>query len=317
MVGTKAATSHNAAQPSCHVPLDQHHVEISMIRSMTGFARREMQGIWGTLVCELRTVNHRFLEVSLRLPEELRSLDSELRQLVAAALRRGKVDASIYLKSAVTGAQLNELNTEVLKQLATRIAEVRSAVAADAPLSALDLLRWPGVLKDVERDASPLLIATQELVKATLIELNEMRHREGGRIHELLAQRCEGIATQVQLVKTRLPEVAARQRERILTRLATLNAQVDNERIEQELVIFAHKMDVDEEMDRLTSHLVEIRSVIASTEPAGRRLDFLMQELNREANTLSSKSQDADTTRAAVELKVVIEQMREQIQNVE
>jgi uncharacterized protein (TIGR00255 family) len=288
-----------------------------MIRSMTGFARREIQGAWGTLVCELRTVNHRFLEVSLRLPEELRSLDGELRQLIAAALRRGKVDASIYLKSAVSGAQLNELNIEVLKQLASRIAEVRGVVNADAPLSALDVLRWPGVLKDVERDASPLLVATQELVKATLIELNDMRHREGGRIHELLAQRCEAIATQVQLVKTRLPEIAARQRERILARLATLNAQVDSERVEQELVIFAHKMDVDEEMDRLTSHLVEIRSVIASTEPAGRRLDFLMQELNRESNTLSSKSQDADTTRAAVELKVVIEQMREQIQNVE
>ncbi len=288
-----------------------------MIRSMTGFARRELQGAWGTLVCELRTVNHRFLEVSLRLPEELRSLDSDLRQLIAAALRRGKVDASIYLKTATASVQLNELNTELLKQLASRLAEVRSTVNADAPLNPLDLLRWPGVLKDAERDASPLLVSCQELVKETLVELNDMRHREGGRIHELLAQRCAAIATQVQLVKTRLPEITARQRERMLVRLATLNTQVDNERLEQELVIFAHKMDVDEEMDRLTSHLVEIRSVIASTEPAGRRLDFLMQELNRESNTLSSKSQDADTTRAAVELKVVIEQMREQIQNVE
>ncbi|MGC3981140.1 MAG: YicC/YloC family endoribonuclease [Steroidobacteraceae bacterium] len=284
---------------------------------MTGFARRECQGAWGTLVCEVRTVNHRFLEVSLRLPEELRSLDSELRQLIAAALRRGKVDASLYLKSAVTGPQLNELNQELLRELASRIAEVRSTISADAPLNPLDLLRWPGILKEAERDASPLLVAAQDLVKETLTELNEMRHREGGRIHELLAQRCEAIAAQVQLVKTRLPDIAARQRERILARLATLNTQVDNERLEQELVIFAHKMDVDEEMDRLTSHLVEIRSVIASTEPAGRRLDFLMQELNRESNTLSSKSQDADTTRAAVELKVVIEQMREQIQNVE
>jgi len=288
-----------------------------MIRSMTGFARGESQGPWGTLVCELRTVNHRFLEVSLRLPEELRSLDSELRQLIGTALRRGKVDASIYLKTATAAPQLHELNSELLRQLASRLAEVRSIVSADAPLNALDLLRWPGVLKEAERDASPLLIATQELVKTTLTELNDMRHREGGRIHELLTQRCDAIATQVQLVKTRLPDIAARQRERILARLTTLNTQLDNERLEQELVLFAHKMDVDEEMDRLTSHLVEIRSVIASTEPAGRRLDFLMQELNRESNTLSSKSQDADTTRAAVELKVIIEQMREQIQNVE
>lgn len=288
-----------------------------MIRSMTGFARRECQDSWGTLVCELRTVNHRFLEISLRLPEELRPLDGEIRQLIGAALRRGKVDASLYLKNAATGAQLSEINAEVLGQLAARIAEVQQRLAASAPLSALDLLRWPGVLKDVERDASPILIKAQELVKATLVELNDMRQREGSRIHELLAQRCDAIAAQVQIVKTRLPEVSARQRERILARLATLNTQLDNERIEQELVMFAHKMDVDEEMDRLTSHLVEIRSVIASGEQAGRRLDFLMQELNREANTLSSKSQDADTTRAAVELKVVIEQMREQIQNVE
>ncbi|MGE0114523.1 MAG: YicC/YloC family endoribonuclease [Steroidobacteraceae bacterium] len=284
---------------------------------MTGFARRECQGAWGTLVCELRTVNHRFLEVSLRLPEELRALDSELRQLIAAALRRGKVDASLYLKTSAAATQLNDINQELLKQLASRIAEVRSTVSADAPLSALDLLRWPGVLKEAERDASPLLTAAGTLLEETLVALNQMRHREGGRIHELIVQRCDAIATQVQLVKTRLPEIAARQRERMLARLATLNAQIDHERLEQELVIFAHKMDVDEEMDRLTSHLVEIRNAIVSTEPAGRRLDFLMQELNREANTLSSKSQDADTTRAAVELKVVIEQMREQIQNVE
>lgn len=321
MVGKKAPSTHathlavRLAQLKSRLIHDQSRY--FMIRSMTGFARRECQGVWGTLVCEVRTVNHRFLEVSLRLPEELRSLDSEIRQLIAAALRRGKVDASIYLKSTSANAQLNEINQEVLKELAARIAEIRSALAADAPLSPLELLRWPGVLKEAERDASPLLVATQELVKETLTELNEMRHREGGRIHELLALRCEAIATQVHLVKTRLPEIAAKQRERMLARLATLNTQVDNERLEQELVIFAHKMDVDEEMDRLTSHLVEIRSVIASTEPAGRRLDFLMQELNRESNTLSSKSQDADTTRAAVELKVVIEQMREQIQNVE
>lgn len=288
-----------------------------MIRSMTGFARRETQGAWGTLVCEVRTVNHRFLEVSLRLPEELRSLDGELRQLIAGALRRGKVDASLYLKTAGAGVQLNEINSEVLQQLAARVTEVRNALAADAPLSPLDVLRWPGVLKDAERDASPLLVAAQALLKSTLVELNDMRHREGSRIHELIAQRCEAIAAQVQLVKTRLPDIAVRQRERLLARLATLNTAVDNERLEQELVIFAHKMDVDEELDRLSSHLVEIRGVIASSEPAGRRLDFLMQELNRESNTLSSKSQDVDTTRAAVELKVVIEQMREQIQNVE
>jgi uncharacterized protein (TIGR00255 family) len=240
-----------------------------------------------------------------------------LRQLIANALKRGKVDASLFLKSTSGGAQLQELNTDLLNELRARLEVVRTTMQADAPLSALDLLRWPGVLKEGERDASPMLVAAQELVKQTLTELNDMRSREGNRIHELLAQRCAGIATQVEVVRGKLPEIAARQRERMLAKLATLNTSVDSERLEQELVIFAHKMDVDEEMDRLTSHLVEIRSVIASTEPAGRRLDFLMQELNRESNTLSSKSQDADTTRAAVELKVIIEQMREQIQNVE
>lgn len=288
-----------------------------MIRSMTGFARRECQGAWGTLVCELRTVNHRFLEVSLRLPEELRALDGELRQALTGGLRRGKVDASLYLKSSTTTVQLNEINHELLAELQKRIAAVRSTVTADAPLSALDLLRWPGVLKEAERDLSPLLAASLELVKETIGELNDMRAREGGRMHEVIAQRCEAMAAQVQFVKTRLPDIAAKQRERLVTRLATLNVNVDQERVEQELVIFAHRMDVDEELDRLNSHLVEIRSAIASSEPAGRRLDFLMQELNRESNTLSSKSQDVDTTRAAVELKVLIEQMREQVQNIE
>lgn len=288
-----------------------------MIRSMTGFARREQQGEWGTLVCELRTVNHRFLETSLRLPEELRALDSDLRQLLAGGIRRGKLDASVYLKTASVPVQLSEINQEVLSVLHQRIADVRAALSADAPMSALDILRWPGVLKDSERDLSPLLLAITPLVKATLVDLNNMRAREGIRLHEVIAQRCTGIEAQIQIVKARLPEIAVRQRERLQTRLNTLNVAVDQERLEQELVMFAHRMDVDEELDRLDSHLVEIRAAIASNEPAGRRLDFLMQELNREANTLSSKSQDSDTTRAAVELKVLIEQMREQVQNIE
>jgi uncharacterized protein (TIGR00255 family) len=289
-----------------------------MIRSMTGFARRESLGIWGTLVCELRTVNHRFLEISLRLPEELRALDGELRQFIASALRRGKVDASFYLKSGHTPVHVSELNQDLLNELSSRIASIRSSIrAADALVSPLDVLRWPGVLKEAETDNSPLQATAAPLLSETLTELNQMRSREGTRIHELITQRCDAIVGQVELVKARLPDITARQRDKLLARIANLNTTTDNERLEQELVIFAHKMDVDEELDRLSSHLVEIRSSIASNEPAGRRLDFLMQELNREANTLSSKSQDADTTRAAVELKVIIEQMREQIQNVE
>ena len=251
------------------------------------------------------------------MPEDLRSLDTELRQLLAGGLRRGKVDASIYLKSTTAAVQLNEINHGLLNALQRRIAEVRTTLAADAPLNALDVLRWPGVLQESERDVSTLLSAATLLVKTTLDDLNNMRAREGARLNDVIAQRCDILAAQLQLVKVRLPEIANKQRERLQAKLATLTSNADPDRMEQELVLFAHKMDVDEELDRLQSHLVEIRNSIASTEPAGRRLDFLMQELNREANTLSSKSQDTDTTRVAVELKVLIEQMREQVQNIE
>lgn len=288
-----------------------------MIRSMTGFARRERQGSWGALSCELRTVNHRFLELSLRLPEELRSVEGELRQQVAQALRRGKVDCALHFKPVAGSEHTLELNGELLEQLLARIGEVQARLPNSAPVNAVDLMRWPGVLKEGERDLGPLLQTATELLLETLQELNDMRAREGARLHELLVQRCEAMSAQVQIVRARLPEIAARLRERLETRLSSLNASVDPERLAQELVIYAHKMDVDEELDRLVSHLTEVRAIIDSTEPAGRRLDFLMQELNREANTLSSKSQDTDTTRAAVELKVFIEQMREQIQNIE
>jgi uncharacterized protein (TIGR00255 family) len=264
-----------------------------MIRSMTGFSRRERQGPWGTLVCELRTVNHRYLEVSLRLPDELKPLDNDVRQSVAAALRRGKVDASLYLKSAAGAQRSIELDTALLAELLARVTEVRRHVGAigggaEGAVSPLDILRWPGVIRDAEIDTKPVLSAALELLREALAELNDTRGREGQRIRELLLSRCAAMRTQVQLVRTRLPEISQRLRERI-----------------------------DEEMDRLAGHLEEVTASLESSEPAGRRLDFLMQELNREANTLSSKSQDTETTRAAVDMKVMIEQMREQIQNVE
>jgi uncharacterized protein (TIGR00255 family) len=288
-----------------------------MIRSMTGFARRERQGPWGTLVCELRTVNHRYLETSLRLPDELKALDNEARQTIAAALRRGKVDASLYLKSA-TGAQRSlELDGSLLEELLARVAEVRARLPEAAAVSPLDLLRWPGIVREGELDAKPVLVAALELLREALTELNETRHREGQRIRELLLARCSSMRAHVQVVKVRLPEVSQRLRERIVERISQLGVAPDAERLEQELVLYAHKMDVDEELDRLTGHLDEVAAALDSSEPAGRRLDFLMQELNREANTLSSKSQDSETTRAAVDMKVAIEQMREQVQNVE
>lgn len=288
-----------------------------MIRSMTGFARRERQGPWGTLVSELRTVNHRYLEISLRLPDELKALDNDIRQTITAALRRGKVDVNLYLKSANGSQRSMELDAALLDELVARIAEVRSRVDNTAAVSPLDVLRWPGVIRDAQIDTKPVLVAALDLLREALTELNDTRHREGQRIRELLLSRCIAMRTQVQVVKTRLPEVSQRLRDRIVERISQLGVTPDQERLEQELVLYAHKMDVDEELDRLAGHLDEVTGVLDTSEPAGRRLDFLMQELNREANTLSSKSQDAETTRAAVDMKVMIEQMREQVQNVE
>jgi uncharacterized protein (TIGR00255 family) len=288
-----------------------------MIRSMTGFARVERQGAWGALACELRSVNHRYLEVSLRLPEELKTLEADLRQRISAALRRGKVDLSLYLRGAGAGAAATEIDDQALGQLLARIASVRDRLDDAAPVSPLDALRWPGVLREVERDADALIAATRQLLDEALVEIEASRAREGRRIRETLLQRTASMRELVDTVKTRLPEVSARLRTRVVERIEQLGVTPDPDRLEQELVLYAHKMDVAEELDRLESHLVEIGSILDSDEPAGRRLDFLMQELNREANTLSSKSQDVETTRAAVEMKVAIEQMREQIQNVE
>jgi uncharacterized protein (TIGR00255 family) len=289
-----------------------------MIRSMTGFARRERQGPWGALSCEIRAVNHRYLELSLRLPEDLRGLEGDVRQLLGASLRRGKVDASVYMRGATAQAATIEINRPLVEQIARGIGEVTNAAGGTlAPVSPLDLLRWPGVIREAERDTGPLLAQAMELVRETAVELNESRAREGARIREMLAGRCEALQQCVALMRARLPELSARIKTRVGERVAQLGAQVDPERLEQELVLLAYKMDFEEELDRLGSHVTETMQVLDSKEPAGRRLDFLMQELNREANTLSSKSQDTETTRTAVDIKVLIEQMREQVQNVE
>jgi uncharacterized protein (TIGR00255 family) len=289
-----------------------------MIRSMTGFARRERQGPWGTLTCELRSVNHRYLELSLRLPDDLRGLENDARQLLSGSLRRGKVDAGVYLKGALAGTTSLEVNRAVIEQVVAGAAEVR-AIAGDAAgnLNPLDVLRWPGVIRDTERDVTPIAAAAVDLLEETAADLNGARAREGARIRDMLAQRCEALRELVGVVRARLPEVSARIRSRVLERVAQLGTTIDAERLEQEIAMLAYKMDVEEELDRLGSHIAETLQVLDSKEPAGRRLDFLMQEFNREANTLSSKSQDSETTRAAVDMKVLIEQMREQVQNVE
>ena len=287
-----------------------------MIRSMTGFARRERQYPWGQLAWELKTVNHRYLEVGCRLPEEFRAAEADFRQAISSAVRRGKVECSLHFRPAtVTGAL--EIDAEVLAALTQRAQQLAAQAGPAARIEVLDLLRWPGVVRDQTRDSAALIAAAQALLGEALIDLARFRDSEGGRLREALEQRCAGLSEFAGRVAERLPEVRARMRAKLLDRIAQLTADVDHDRLEQELAILAQRLDVDEEIDRLRGHVAEVRKAFSGQEPAGRRLDFLMQELNREANTLSSKSQDIETTRAAVDMKVLIEQMREQVQNVE
>ena len=289
-----------------------------MIASMTGFARRETSGEWGTLVCELRSVNHRFLEAGLRLPDELRAAEGELRTRLTRQLRRGKVDCTITYRRAQGAGSALEVDPVALERVLAVVHIVaRTLREPAAAVNALDVLRWPGVLREDGGSGEQLLAAAYAVFGATLEELIAARAREGARLRELLEQRCTALEALVVGVRARLPEVQARMRTRLKERLAELTAGVDPERLEQELALLLQRLDVDEELERLAGHIGEVRRVIGASEPAGRRLDFLMQELNREANTLSSKSQDLETTRSAVDMKVLIEQMREQVQNAE
>jgi uncharacterized protein (TIGR00255 family) len=287
-----------------------------MIRSMTGFARRERQFPWGLLAWELKTVNHRFLEMGCRLPEEFRVGEAEFRQAIAASVRRGKVECSLHFRPAVMAGAL-EVDAELLSSLTQRAQAIAAQAGAAARIDALDLLRWPGVIRDGTRDHAPMIAAAHALLADALAELARFRDSEGGRLRDALEQRCSGLIEFAARVADRLPEVRARMRAKLLERIAQLVSDVDHERLEQDLAILAQRLDVDEEIDRLRGHVTEVRKTFAGQEAAGRRLDFLMQELNREANTLSSKSQDIETTRAAVDMKVLIEQMREQVQNIE
>lgn len=288
-----------------------------MLRSMTAFARQEQSSAWGTITWELRSVNHRYLETTLRLPEALRGLETLVRERIGAALSRGKVEAALKLQAASAAPSVIALNLPVVQRLLEVAAELEHMIGPGTGLRLIDVLRWPGALNEAEPNLDDIRAAVLGGLDAALAELIATREREGQRTAELLQQRCEAIRIQVARVRARRPEVLSRWRDRLLSRLADISTDSDPSRLEQELVLIAQRLDVDEELDRLDTHLDEIQAVFARTEPVGRRLDFLMQELNREANTLSSKSADTDTTRAAVELKVLIEQMREQIQNIE
>ncbi len=288
-----------------------------MLNSMTGFAREAAELPFGTLTCELRAVNHRYLDVQFRLPEELRPKEVELRRQIAAAVKRGKVECSLHLRRAFHASDELKLDQQLVRQISARVAELSDLLPETRALDPIDVLRWPGVVQEPEIDTEPLFTSTSELLAATLSALGEMRSNEGGRIADMLETRCAEILDIAASIKKRMPEVMNTVRSKQRERIDNLNIDADPARLETELALIAQKLDIDEELDRLVSHVSEIRAVLGKGEAVGRRLDFLMQELNREANTLGSKSSDTETTKAAVDLKVLIEQMREQIQNVE
>ena len=288
-----------------------------MLRSMTGFARSERATEAVLLAWEIRSVNHRYLEVSLRLPEDLRGSEAEYRRAISAVARRGKVDASLYLRPVATSGRELTLDEAMLDRLIQQATAVQRKLGAEGRIDAVDLLRWPGVVREAERDTAPLAAAAMDLLAEALESFTANRAAEGERIAQMLSSRASQVSAIVEDVRSRLPEVQSRIRVKLQERLATLGAEGNPDRLEQEIAILVQKMDVAEELDRLGSHVEEMSTTLASGEAVGRKLDFLMQEFNREANTLSSKSQDVETTRKAVELKVLIEQMREQVQNVE
>jgi uncharacterized protein (TIGR00255 family) len=294
---------------------------MKMIHSMTAFSRQEGDTEKGRLTWELRSVNHRFSEVSLRLPEELRFLEPKIRERIAKRIKRGKIDANLRLQAVVQSVSDEqaalEIDTDLVAQLAHVTREIDQLLYNAAPVNALDVLQWPGVLKAPGKNTEQLAADTLALLDTALTDLLDSRAREGEKLKAVIEARCTAIDAQVKIVIKRLPEILQAARERLEKRLAEIREELDPARLEQEVVILLNKADVDEEIERLKAHIDEVRRVLEQDEPVGRRLDFLMQELNREANTLGSKSVHTDTTAVSVELKVLIEQMREQIQNIE
>ena len=288
-----------------------------MIRSMTAFSRREASFPWGELSVELRSVNHRYLDVSPRLPEELRAAEGDFRQRVAAVLSRGKVDLNMRFAPAQGSGDSLQIDRQLAERISHASREIDLLLYNPAPVNSLDVLRWPGVIQSVAVEPDELRQAALGLLDEALAELVAMREREGAKLAELIEQRCSAVLEVVAGVREILPEILEASRERLRARFEEAKLELDPQRLEQEMVIAAQKMDVAEELDRLEAHVGEIRAVLKKGGTVGRRLDFLMQELNREANTLGSKSADTRTSRASVDLKVFIEQMREQIQNIE
>ncbi len=289
-----------------------------MIRSMTGFASAERQYPFGRLTWELRSVNHRYLEIGFRVPEEFRALEPDIRRILGEFLSRGKVDANLKFAPAPGMASSHlELNQELAERLLALHGELKSISGMDQEPNLQSMLRWPGMVEECSPDPQPLHEAALELLAETAASLRSARGREGEQMDAAIRERLQTISSYVSQVREWLPEIREGLKQKLLTRVADLQQPLEPGRLEQEVAILAQKIDVDEELDRLDAHVHESLLVLERDDPVGRRLDFLMQEFNRESNTLSSKSVDKRTTQAAVELKVAIEQMREQVQNIE
>ena len=293
----------------------------AVIRSMTGFARVQESNDAGSITWELRSVNHRYLELGIKLPEDFRQHEAKIRKLAAKFLTRGKIDMGLRYKLDQQQQQEIMLNPEIVISLRNVEQQILNIVHDGSKLSVADILGWPGVITDVERDLSSLDDVAISCLKTALKQLQQGREKEGMALEELIRSRCAQISEIVGQVRQHRPEIVAALREKweanLDDKLQQWRETANENRLEQELVILAQKLDVDEELDRLDTHIAEVLSVLDRDEAVGRRLDFLMQELNREANTLGSKSQDSLTTQHAVDLKVLIEQMREQVQNIE
>jgi len=284
---------------------------------MTAFASDELEIDNLTVNCELRSVNHRYCDISLKLPERLRFVEGDIRSIITTSLKRGKIECSLSYKKQAKQKQTITIDDDAVKALLQATSKIEDLMHNGRPFTAFDVLNYPGIQQETEINKDTLLQGIRTLVEQSLQQLVVAREREGAQLSELIELRCKKVQLLVEAANQRMPEVLQRIRSKTKERLAELVVDPDFDRLEQEMVFLSQKLDVAEELDRLDTHVNEVLNVLTKQEPIGRRLDFLMQEMNREANTLGSKSADKEMTQISIDLKVLIEQMREQIQNIE
>ncbi|MBX3664152.1 MAG: YicC family protein [Burkholderiales bacterium] len=284
---------------------------------MTGYATASRELAWGAVSVELRSVNHRYLDLSFRMPDELRPVEQAMREMISAAMTRGKIECRVSYALRPGAHSGNEIDATLLAQLLQLNKQVQAALPDARPLGVPDILRWPGMLGAETMPADEFRATATALLGEVLREFAAARAREGAKLAAVILERAAGMRERIAVVKPRLPGIIAAFQDKLNTRLKEAMLSADDERVRQEITLFINKIDVDEELSRLATHLDELERIVGKGGASGKRLDFLMQELNREANTLGSKSADVEVTRVAMDLKLLIEQMREQIQNIE